>query len=233
RRRRRRLPAQAVRARGTARPPACAAAPLGPPGRRVGVGRTAHGRPHAGPRDARGHPRLTPDPAHSHRVRVARTAVAQPPPGADPRSDPRGGVGLRLPDHRQLPGGLRRLPAAQDRGSRRAPPDPHRARRRLRGPRGSAVSDTTNHRGHDVSPQTGHPPAETSQVHPADPDAPSSGDPMPAAAGAPKYATRLSLRARVGALAALGVGLAVTLTALAAYLTVSSQLTASVDDNLL
>ncbi|WP_298327940.1 HAMP domain-containing sensor histidine kinase [Haloactinopolyspora sp.] len=95
------------------------------------------------------------------------------------------------------------------------------------------MSDTTNHRGHDVSPQTGHPPAETSQVHPADPDAPSSGDPMPAAAGAPKYATRLSLRARVGALAALGVGLAVTLTALAAYLTVSSQLTASVDDNLL
>ncbi|TDD95166.1 HAMP domain-containing histidine kinase [Jiangella asiatica] len=49
----------------------------------------------------------------------------------------------------------------------------------------------------------------------------------------PGFATRLSLRARVGALAALGVGLAVTLTALAAYLTVSSQLTQSVDENLL
>ncbi|PZF80013.1 two-component sensor histidine kinase [Jiangella anatolica] len=43
----------------------------------------------------------------------------------------------------------------------------------------------------------------------------------------------MSLRTRVGALAALGVGLAVTLTALAAYLTVSSQLQSSVDANLL
>ncbi len=48
-----------------------------------------------------------------------------------------------------------------------------------------------------------------------------------------QYATRLSLRTRVGALAALGVGLAVTLTALAAYLTVSNELSSSVDDNLL
>ncbi|WP_203417268.1 HAMP domain-containing sensor histidine kinase [Jiangella ureilytica] len=47
------------------------------------------------------------------------------------------------------------------------------------------------------------------------------------------FASRLSLRARVGALAALGVGLAITLTALAAYLTVSSQLRTSVDENLL
>ncbi|WP_205629128.1 sensor histidine kinase [Jiangella muralis] len=47
------------------------------------------------------------------------------------------------------------------------------------------------------------------------------------------FASRLSLRTRVGALAALGVGLAVTLTALAAYLTVSSQLQSSVDENLL
>ncbi|AYY13521.1 sensor histidine kinase [Actinobacteria bacterium YIM 96077] len=44
---------------------------------------------------------------------------------------------------------------------------------------------------------------------------------------------RLSLRVRIGALAALSVGLAVTLTALATYLTVSSQLTQSVDDNLI
>jgi two-component system sensor histidine kinase MprB len=44
--------------------------------------------------------------------------------------------------------------------------------------------------------------------------------------------TQLSLRARVGALAALGVGLAITVTAFAAYLTVSAQLTKSVDENL-
>jgi two-component system sensor histidine kinase MprB len=43
----------------------------------------------------------------------------------------------------------------------------------------------------------------------------------------------ISLRTRIGALAALSVGLAVTLTALAAYLTVSTQLTRSVDENLI
>jgi two-component system sensor histidine kinase MprB len=44
---------------------------------------------------------------------------------------------------------------------------------------------------------------------------------------------RLPLRTRVGALAALGVGFAVLLTATAAYFTVRAQLTQSVDDNLL
>ncbi|WP_205857028.1 sensor histidine kinase, partial [Phytoactinopolyspora endophytica] len=44
--------------------------------------------------------------------------------------------------------------------------------------------------------------------------------------------SRLSLRTRVGALAALSVGLAVALTALAVYLTVSTQLVRSVDDSL-
>jgi two-component system sensor histidine kinase MprB len=44
---------------------------------------------------------------------------------------------------------------------------------------------------------------------------------------------RLPLRTRVGALAALGVGIAVLLTATAAYLTVRMQLTNSVDDSLL
>ncbi|SDU74408.1 HAMP domain-containing sensor histidine kinase [Jiangella alkaliphila] len=58
------------------------------------------------------------------------------------------------------------------------------------------------------------------------------GDP-PGGRSTPGFASRLSLRTRVGALAALGVGLAVTLTALAAYLTVSSQLQQSVDENLL
>lgn len=57
---------------------------------------------------------------------------------------------------------------------------------------------------------------------------PPAGTPSPAG-----FVSRLSLRTRVGALAALGVGLAVTLTALAAYLTVASQLRASVDSNLL
>jgi len=44
---------------------------------------------------------------------------------------------------------------------------------------------------------------------------------------------QLPLRRRVGALAAIGVGLAVLLTAMAAYATVRVQLTQSVDDNLL
>lgn len=45
--------------------------------------------------------------------------------------------------------------------------------------------------------------------------------------------SRLPLRRRVAALAAIGVGLAVLLTATAAYVTVRVQLTRSVDDNLL
>ena len=64
--------------------------------------------------------------AHPRRV---LTAVA----------DPRAGVGLRLPDHRQRAGGLHRLPAPQDRGRGRAAADPHRARRRLRAARHAAV----------------------------------------------------------------------------------------------
>lgn len=44
---------------------------------------------------------------------------------------------------------------------------------------------------------------------------------------------KLSLSTRIGALTALGVGLAVTLTALAAYLTVSTQLSRGVDDALI
>src|SRR5262249_19861322 len=44
-------------------------------------------------------------------------------------------VGLRLRRDVELAGGLRRLPAPQDRGGRRAAADPHRARRRLRAAR--------------------------------------------------------------------------------------------------
>ena len=70
-------------------------------------------------------------------------------PGAHARPDPRAGLGLRLPDHRQRPRGLHRLPASQDRGRRRAAPDPHRPRRGVR---------TARH-----APRDGHPP------HPAQP----------------------------------------------------------------
>ena len=53
-------------------------------------------------------------------------------PRASPRAGlhPRGGLGLRLPDHRQLARGLRRLRPTQDRGRGRASTAPHRARRR-------------------------------------------------------------------------------------------------------
>ncbi len=44
-------------------------------------------------------------------------------------------VGLRLRLDLELAGGLRRLPAAQDRGRRRVAPDPHGSRRRLRAAR--------------------------------------------------------------------------------------------------
>lgn len=64
-------------------------------------------------------------------------------------------------------------------------------------------------------------------------DSPGPPGDEPGGRSRPGFASRLSLRTRVGALAALGVGLAVTLTALAAYLTVSSQLRSSVDANLL
>ena len=100
-------------------------------------------------------------------------------------------VGLRLPDHRQLARGLRRLPAAQDRGSQRAAADPHRPRHRLRRPGNPAVT------------------------------------------GLQARIARQPLRRRVGVLAALGVGLAVLVTATAAYITVRMQLTRSVDDSLL
>ncbi len=55
-------------------------------------------------------------------------------------ADPRAGLGLRLPDHRQRARGLHRLPAPQDRGRRRAAADPHRARRRVRPARHAAVT---------------------------------------------------------------------------------------------
>ena len=61
-------------------------------------------------------------------------------------ADPRAGLGLRLPDHRQRARGLHRLPAPQDRGRRRAAADPHRARRRVRPARHAAVTVTRTRR---------------------------------------------------------------------------------------
>ncbi|WP_211239630.1 sensor histidine kinase [Jiangella gansuensis] len=79
-------------------------------------------------------------------------------------------------------------------------------------------------------------PGDTPPDEPAPDVATGAADgapPPPPGPAIPGFATRLSLRARIGALAALGVGLAVTLTALAAYLTVASQLRGSVDSSLL
>ncbi|WP_198664127.1 HAMP domain-containing sensor histidine kinase [Jiangella endophytica] len=73
------------------------------------------------------------------------------------------------------------------------------------------------------------PPGDTGRAPDPPPDDASDGS---GGRSAPGFASRLSLRTRVGALAALGVGLAVTLTALAAYLTVSSQLQSSIDEGL-
>ena len=61
--------------------------------------------------------------------------LRHPAPGAAAQRHLRARVGLRLRLDVELAGGLRRLPAAQDRGRRRAAPDPHRARRRLRAAR--------------------------------------------------------------------------------------------------
>ena len=58
--------------------------------------------------------------------------LRRPTPGPRALVHPRGGLGLRLPHHRQQPRGVRRLPAPQDRGRGRAPAAAHRARRRLR-----------------------------------------------------------------------------------------------------
>ena len=79
--------------------------------------------------------RRAPDRADQDRVRAARAAAAPPEAGPRPRADLRGGLGLRLRPDLELARGLHRLPAAQDRGVRRAAPDPHGARRRLRAAR--------------------------------------------------------------------------------------------------
>ena len=115
---------------------------------------------------------------------------------------PRGGLGLRLPDDRQLPRGLRRLPAPQDRGRGRAPPDPHRPGRRVRAAR------SHEHPGHR---------ARTRLV---------------GAATSRRWHYRRSLASRVILLTTMAVGFAVALVALGAYVTVRMSLEHSLDNSL-
>ena len=102
--------------------------------------------------------------ADPHRVHPARDVPAPAAPGARALVHPRGGLGLRLPDHRQLARGLRRLPAPQDRGRGRAAADPHRARRRLR----AAGDDVREPRW--PPPGAALPPVPGQPGHPADHD---------------------------------------------------------------
>ena len=129
RRRGRRLPGQAVRARRAAGPAAGAAAPRTSPTtatRRVlGRGPAHRARARAalaGRAGAR---------AVEDRVRPARAAGPQRRHRPGPHHDLRADLGLRLRAGLQEPGRLHRLPAPQDRGRRRGAPDPDRARGRL------------------------------------------------------------------------------------------------------
>ena len=73
-------------------------------------------RPDHEPRHPRGRAGRPPDHLDPHRVGPARAVHAPAEAGARARLHPRRGVGLRLPDHRELPRGVRRLRPAQDRG---------------------------------------------------------------------------------------------------------------------
>src|SRR5207253_46751 len=61
-----------------------------------------------------------------HGVRPTRAAPAQPRPGAQPLADLPASLGIRLRARLQLARRVRRLPAPQDGGGRRAPPHPER-----------------------------------------------------------------------------------------------------------
>src|SRR4029078_1753674 len=92
-------------------------------------------RSDARPGNARSPPRRPGDRGDPDRVPPARAVPAQPAPGADARRDLRPRLGLRLRAGVELAGGVRRLPAPQDRGAGRAEADPYGARRRVRAPR--------------------------------------------------------------------------------------------------
>src|SRR5205823_13300773 len=130
-RRRRRLPDEALRARGAARAPARAPAPHGrrlwrDPAVRRSRARSGH---------ARGQARRRADRADANGVLAARALHAEPAVGADEVGDLRARLGLRLRLRLELARRLHRLPAAQDGGRRQAEADPHGAWRRLRASR--------------------------------------------------------------------------------------------------
>src|SRR5581483_1708926 len=93
-------------------------------------------RPHARSGRVRSLPRRATSEAHQDGVRPARTVPRAPTSGAAAQRHHRPGLGLRRRHGVQLPRGLHRLSAPQDRGGRRAAPHPNGARRGLRAPRG-------------------------------------------------------------------------------------------------
>src|SRR5207247_10201882 len=97
-------------------------------------------RPRARSLRPRGPARRTSARAHANRVPAARTADEPSPPGAHALDDLRSRLGLRLRAHIQLAGGLRRLPAAQDRGGWPTASPAHSSRGGLRAPLRRAMS---------------------------------------------------------------------------------------------
>ncbi len=132
---------------------------------------------------------------------------APTPTGAGPLVHPRGGLGLRLPDHREQPRGLRRLPAPQDRGGGRAAAAPHRARRRLRP---EVVIRVPHGRRGWLRRRSPGEPGRLSR----------------------RLQYRGSLARRLILLTTFAVAMSVALVALAAYVTVRHQLQSSIDDSL-
>ena len=77
--------------------------------------------------------------AHAHRVRAAGALPRPPAPGPHALADLRAGLGLRLRRDLQRSRRLHRLPAAQDRGGRRAAAAAHGPRRGLRAARAAVT----------------------------------------------------------------------------------------------
>ena len=126
--RRRRLPGQAVRARGAAGPPARAPAPPAAARQRLPGQR----RPAPEPRHARGRSAATARSTSPPRVRAARVHDAQRAAGGLAPEPARRRLGLPPVRRDQHGRRVRLQPAPQARGGRRAARAAHRARRRLR-----------------------------------------------------------------------------------------------------
>src|SRR5439155_2581257 len=114
----------------------------------VGRARRRGGHPVHGPRarswHARGAPRPAGDRAHPDRVQPARALSAQPAPRPRALVHLQRGLGLRFRRDVELAQRLRWQPSPEDGGRRRAAPDLHGARRRLRPPRARAASSLAN-----------------------------------------------------------------------------------------